>query len=134
MQLDSIYCLILSKSLHFLRFSLFLQMQNSTCLIGLLCSFKLSVCLQCGRPGFDSWVGKIPWRRKWHPTSALLPGKSHGWRSLIGYSPWGRKESDKTERLHFTGIHGVYQKTNNCQLFFSLLFEWAVCFTQKQQT
>ena len=44
---------------------------------------------------------KILWRRKWHPTPVLLPGKSHGWRSLVGYSPWGRKESDTTERLHF---------------------------------
>ena len=41
------------------------------------------------------------WRRKWQPTPVLLPGKPHGWRSLIGYSPWGRKESDMTERLHF---------------------------------
>ena len=40
-------------------------------------------------------------RRQWHPTPVLLPGKSHGWRSLVGYSPWGRKESDTTERLHF---------------------------------
>ena len=40
-------------------------------------------------------------RRQWHPTPALLPGKSHGWRSLVGCSPWGRKESDTTERLHF---------------------------------
>ena len=36
---------------------------------------RQSVCLQCGRPGFDSWVGKIPWRRKWQPIPALLPGK-----------------------------------------------------------
>ena len=42
-----------------------------------------------------------PWRRQWHPTPALLPGKSHGRRSLVGYSPCGRKESDMTERLHF---------------------------------
>ena len=41
------------------------------------------------------------WRRQWHPTPVLLPGKSHGWRSLVGCSPWGHKESDKTERLHF---------------------------------
>ena len=41
------------------------------------------------------------WRRKWQSTPALLPGKSHGRRSLIGYSPWGRKESDTTERLHY---------------------------------
>ena len=40
-------------------------------------------------------------RRQWHPTPVLLPGKSHGWRSLVGYSPWGSEESDMTERLHF---------------------------------
>ena len=43
----------------------------------------------------------FPWRRKWQPTPVLLPGESHGGRSLVGYSPWGRKESDMTERLHF---------------------------------
>ena len=41
------------------------------------------------------------WRRQWYPTPVLLPGKSHGWRSLVGCSPWGRYESDTTERLHF---------------------------------
>ena len=40
-------------------------------------------------------------RRQWHPTPVLLPGKSHGQRSLVGCSPWGRKESDMTEWLHF---------------------------------
>ena len=40
-------------------------------------------------------------RRQWHPTPALLPGKSHGRRSPVGCSPWGRKESDMTEQLHF---------------------------------
>ena len=55
---------------------------------------KASAC-KLGDPG------KIPWRRKWHPTPVCLPGESHGWRSLVGYSPWGRKESDTTERLHF---------------------------------
>ena len=40
-------------------------------------------------------------RRQWHPTPILLPGKSHGWRSLEGCSPWGRKELDMTESLHF---------------------------------
>ena len=51
-------------------------------------------------------VGKIPWRRKWQSTPVLLLGKSHGQRSLIGYSPWGHKESDMTERLHLgeTGL------------------------------
>ena len=65
---------------------------------------RLSVCLQYGRPGFDPWVGKIPWRRKWQSTPALLPGKSHGQRSLVGYSPWGCKELDTTERLHFPSL------------------------------
>ena len=51
-------------------------------------------------PGSTPWVGKIPWRRRWQPTPALLPRKFHGWRSLVGYSPWGRKESETTERLH----------------------------------
>ena len=41
------------------------------------------------------------WRRTWQPTPALLPGKSHGRRGLVGYSPWGCEESDTTERLHF---------------------------------
>ena len=41
------------------------------------------------------------WRRQWHPTPVLLPGKLHGWRSLVGYSPWGHKESDTTEQLYF---------------------------------
>ena len=40
-------------------------------------------------------------RRQWDPTPVLLPGKSHGQRSLVGCSPWGREESDKTEQLHF---------------------------------
>ena len=54
---------------------------------------------QCRRYGFNPWVGKIPWRRKWQPTPVFLPEKSHGGRSLAGYSPWGHKESDMTERL-----------------------------------
>ena len=56
----------------------------------------------------ETWVQslgqKIPWRRIWQPIPVLLPGKSHGWRSLVAYSPWGRKESDRTERLHFLGV------------------------------
>ena len=43
----------------------------------------------------------VNWRRQRQPTPVLLPGKSHGWRSLVGCSPWGREESDMTERLHF---------------------------------
>ena len=49
------------------------------------------------RHGFDPWVRKIPWRRKWQPTPVFLPGDSHGWKSLEGYSPQGHKELDTTE-------------------------------------
>ena len=58
----------------------------------------LRICLQCRRPGFDPWIGKIPWRRKLQPTPAFLPGEFHEQRNLAGYSPWGRRESDTTKR------------------------------------
>ena len=51
-----------------------------------------------------SQVGKIPWRRKWQPTPVFLSGEFHGQRSLAGYSPRGRKESDRSEQLLLT--HG----------------------------
>ena len=51
------------------------------------------------RYGFNPWLGKIHWRRKWQPTSVFLPGKSHRQRILTSYSPWVRKESDATEWL-----------------------------------
>ena len=47
----------------------------------------------------ETRVGKIPWRRDWQPTPVLLPGEFHGQRSLVVYSPWGRKDSDTTEQL-----------------------------------
>ena len=48
------------------------------------------------------WIQlEFKWRRQWHPTPVLLPGKSHGQRSLVGCSPWGSEESDMTKRLHF---------------------------------
>jgi len=46
---------------------------------------------------FNPWVGNIHWRRAWQPTPVFLPGEIYGQRSLVGYSPWGRKESDMTE-------------------------------------
>ena len=74
---------------------------------------------------FDPWVGKIPWRRKWQPTPVFLPGESHGGRSLVGYSPRGRKESDTTERLHFTSAIEWYYKSQRVVILecpFSLIF------------
>ena len=64
-------------------------------------SDKESAC-QCRRHqrcGFNPWVRKIPWRRKWQSTPVFLPGESCGQRSLMGYSPWGRKDADTAERL-----------------------------------
>ena len=54
-------------------------------------------CRGYKRHGFHPWVGKIPWRRAWQPSSLSLPGESHEQRSLAGHSPWGHKESDTTE-------------------------------------
>ena len=60
------------------------------------------ICLLCRRHRLCPWVGEIPWRRAWQPTPVFLPGKSHRERSLAGYSPWGCKESHRTELLTFT--------------------------------
>ena len=76
----------------------------------MVCFWKCSLCATKEYPGPFSWVGKTLWRRKWQPTPVLLLGKFHGWRSLVGCGPWGRKESDMTEWHHF--------------LFF-FLFSWA---------
>ena len=55
------------------------------------------LCCCCCCISIDPWDGMIPWRRKWQSTPVFLPGKSHGQRSLQGYSPWGSKKSDTTE-------------------------------------
>ena len=81
--------------------NMFLHVQNSHLKYKLVCisrlpwwfSGKESAC-QCRRQKkcrFSLWVGKIPCRRKWQPTPVFLPGKSHGWKSLVGCSPWGCK-------------------------------------------
>ena len=57
-------------------------------------------CRRHKRHGFNPWLGKIPWRRKWQPTPVFLPGESHGQRSLVGYSPYDHKESDMTEVIY----------------------------------
>ena len=67
------------------------------CLFKLVILFFSHIC-----PGVELLGHMVVlWRRQWHPTPVLLPGKSHGQRSLVGCSPWGCEESDMTERLHF---------------------------------
>ena len=77
-------------------------------------SGKESAC-QCRthkRWGINPWVGKTPRRRKWQPTPVLLPGKSHGQRSLVGSSAWGRRESDRNKWLsaHTHTLKGYKEK------------------------
>ena len=66
------------------------------------------------RHGFDPWVRKIPWSRKWQPTPVFLPGNFRDQRSLVGYSPWGHKESDMSTNPYtdlstnpYTDLFGV---------------------------
>ena len=72
-------------------------------------------CRKCKKHRFNPWVGKIPWRRAWQPTSVFLPGEFHGERSLAGDSPWGCKESDTTEKL------SVFFKKRNIYSFWCIL-------------
>ena len=60
------------------------------------------------RPRFDPWVRKISWGRKWQPTPVFLPGKFHGQRSLVGYSPWGHKKLDMTEWMSMYTRWGMW--------------------------
>ena len=55
------------------------------------------IARDAGESGFDPWVRKISWRKKWQAIAEFLPGKHHGQRNLVAYSPWGCKESDMTE-------------------------------------
>ena len=67
-------------------------------------------CRTRKRCPFNSWVGNIPWRKKWQSTPVFLPGKFHGQKSLLGDSPCGLKELDTTEHIHTHSLH-----ENRCQ-------------------
>ena len=81
----------------------------------------------------DPLVPNLPkvehfWRRQWHPTPVLLPGESHGRRSLVGCSPWGRWESDATERLHFDfHFHALEEEMAT----HSIVLAWRVPWTEE---
>ena len=61
----------------------------------------------------ETWVQSLGWEdlleKEMQPTPVFLPGESHRWRSVVGYSPWGRKESDVTEQASHTHLYYVYQ-------------------------
>ena len=79
---------------------------------------RVKNCLRCRRHRrheFGSWVWKIPWRREWQPIPVFLPEKSHGQRSLVGYSPKSCKEVDRTE--HEQGEQCSMSKANNAAIY-----------------
>ena len=66
------------------------------------------ICLsvsRCRRSGFDPWKGNVPWRRKWQATPVLLPGESHGQRSLVSYCPWGSQRAGHDQSLKHHSAH-----------------------------
>ena len=76
------------------------------------------ICLQCGRPGFDPWVRKIPWRREGLPTPVFMPAEFHGHRNLAGYSPAAAAKSlqscstlcdPRDGSLPGSSVHGIFQ-------------------------
>ena len=88
----------------------------------LLMTFLLHFCMQCRRPGFSPWVGKIPWRREWQPTPVFLPGESRGQRSLADYGPQGCKELDTTEQQTLS-ISTEFYSLNSCYPHISLVIQ-----------
>ena len=104
--LDLTSCVTLDKMLNCLYFNL-LNRKHNVYLLHLLifyndpASKKLGMFSWYGNRGNYANLVLIQWRRRWHPTSILLPGKSHGQRNLVGCSPWGSWGSDTTEWLHF---------------------------------
>ena len=67
-------------------------------------------CRRCKRHGFNPWVGKILWRRKWQPTALFLPGKSHRQKSLVGCSIWGLKCQAGLERTQHRGSDSAHDR------------------------
>ena len=123
-------------------FSLLIQAALHFSLVGMIrgLSWWLSVkesscqCRTCRRHRIDPWVRTIPWGKKWQSTPVFLPGKSHRQRSLAGCSPWGRKESDTTEWLHFhlVNLNSFHWKENSykahdlCIIFIKLMYMFLV--------
>ena len=80
-------------------------------------------CRRHKRCGFDPWVRKIPWRRKWQPTPVFSPGTFHGLRSLVGYSPRGCKDTAECTHTH-TRTHTHRHTKGGWSLWLGCLGRW----------
>ena len=104
-------------------------------------------CRKYKRCAFNPWVRNIPWRRKWQPIPVLLLGKSHGQKSLVGYSPWGHRVGHRSAqhthaRMH-AHMHARTRASSGCNVWTArrqlAIWLWRsgivlVCLTLKQQT
>ena len=120
--------LILTSSITIILFVSYISFFLNSCIYPGTCGTSgKELAYQCRRLnnfGFDTWVGKIPWRRAWQPTPIFLPEKSHGQKSLAGYSPWGHKELDMTEATyhHHIFISNISKRLIFVATCFLLLF------------
>ena len=92
--------------------------QDNKAIYDKLTANKTSLVAQMVKHLTTMWEARVrslgredPLEKAWQPTPVLLPGKSHGRRSLVGYSPWGRKESDTTEQFHFLSFFSLFLST-----------------------
>ena len=92
-------------------------------------------CRRCRRLGFHPWIRKVSWSRKWQPTPVFLPGKSHGQRSLAGYSPWGPKKvkhdlaTQKQQQQQQQASH-IYSILQFLHLIIKISATWSACFVE----
>ena len=100
MKIDLTYDYILFSIIYLVKISRWHSGRESTC-----------SCRRCKSCRFDPWVGKILWSRKWQPTPVFVPRKFFGQATLVGYSPWGCKELDRTEQLSTN----TYTHTHTCR-------------------
>ena len=117
LDVSSIFGQYFPRISHFVDFSVFYGITRLPRWI----SGKDSAC-QHRRHGFDPYVGKIPWSRKWQPTPVFLPGEFHGQSILVGYCPWGLKESDLTKQLSTNTSYGITVLMFKSPLFYLILF------------
>ena len=92
------------------------------------------ICLQCRGPGFDPWLGKIPWRRELLPTPVFSPGEFHGQRSLAGYTPWGCRVGHNWVTNTFTfpsvyifNITKILTVPEACTIIILVSHSWKFC-------